>query len=371
MATRSGKTKAPLKNIDQLPSGRWRARWTDERGERRTSTFSTRSDADLALKRAEVEVEERKRGLAGLRPVDVRLSDVWTLWQREVGYRKRSRVTDFSFWTNHLGPAFGDRGVQEIDTSLVASFVRLQEAKQPALLPTTIRHHLTLLVTLLRFAADKGYLLRAPRISKPKVDLADEDFSYLRNDEEIARFLGAAAELGELISMLYLVPIFSGLRLGEVCGLRSSDVDLPKRLITVRRSYGGPTKSGRVRQVPILDPLLSPLRAWMADARPGLMFTGSAGQMLRRDASFFKRERYLGAILERAGMPRDYISYHGTRHTFASSWMRAEGSVYKLQKILGHQSIETTQRYAHLAPDAFASDYDRISGVGALAEVAP
>ena len=38
------------------------------------------------------------------------------------------------------------------------------------------------------------------------------------------------------------------------------------------------------------------------------------------------------------------------------------GDVFKLQKILGHKSIQMTMRYAHLAPDAFSADYGRLGG---------
>ena len=50
--------------------------------------------------------------------------------------------------------------------------------------------------------------------------------------------------------------------------------------------------------------------------------------------------------------------YQATRHTFASQYMMAGGNVAKLQAELGHSDIQTTQRYAKLAPD-FRTDRDR------------
>lgn len=55
-----------------------------------------------------------------------------------------------------------------------------------------------------------------------------------------------------------------------------------------------------------------------------------------------------------------YITFHDLRHTFASYWVRQAGDLFRLQKILGHKSVTMTMRYAHLAPDAFASDYGRL-----------
>src|SRR5262249_9260156 len=45
--------------------------------------------------------------------------------------------------------------------------------------------------------------------------------------------------------------------------------------------------------------------------------------------------------------------YQATRHTFASQWVLAGGSITRLSKILGHSSVEVTERYAHLLPDSF------------------
>ena len=56
------------------------------------------------------------------------------------------------------------------------------------------------------------------------------------------------------------------------------------------------------------------------------------------------------------------------RHTFAAQWVLRGGDIFKLQRILGHQSIQMTMRYAHLAPEAFAADFDRF---GTEAPVGP
>ena len=56
----------------------------------------------------------------------------------------------------------------------------------------------------------------------------------------------------------------------------------------------------------------------------------------------------------------DRITFHDLRHTFASHWVMHGGDLYRLQKILGHKSVQMTQRYAHLAPEAFKQDWGRL-----------
>src|SRR5262249_39010562 len=50
--------------------------------------------------------------------------------------------------------------------------------------------------------------------------------------------------------------------------------------------------------------------------------------------------------------------YQATRHTFASQWVLARGSIEKLKDIMGHSSVVVTERYAHLEPELFrTADY--------------
>jgi len=73
--------------------------------------------------------------------------------------------------------------------------------------------------------------------------------------------------------------------------------------------------------------------------------------------------------IERKGKTRHYISFHDFRHTFASHWMMSGGDIYKLKDMLGHKSVTMTERYSHLAPQAFAGDYGRL-GTTSIIETA-
>lgn len=48
------------------------------------------------------------------------------------------------------------------------------------------------------------------------------------------------------------------------------------------------------------------------------------------------------------------VTFHGLRHTFASNFMMSGGSIYDLQKMLGHSTIQMTEKYSHLSPDHLA-----------------
>ena len=118
-----------------------------------------------------------------------------------------------------------------------------------------------------------------PKFRKPKVALFSRDYQWLRSDDEVRRFLAASRSEDEHVLVFYATAIYTGLRAGEIAALEWPDVDLDRRLITVQRSFDGPTKSDRVRYVPILDPLLPVLKAWRLRHPGRLVFTNQAGTM--------------------------------------------------------------------------------------------
>ena len=363
--------------------GRWQVRWTDADGKRHAVTRDTKDDAGLELKRRLVEVEERRRGLARLAPSARTFNELAAEWLRVRAPQKRGGKTDASFIRAHLMPFFGEYKLTEITKSVIerykttATRVRPDSEGQKKMAPKTLHAHLTLLRSMLGHAVDDGWLDTLPKIKKPSIVVLDSNFRYLRTDDEIRRFLVAArAEDSDgLVHTFYAMALLSGLRAGECAALQWDDVSFERRLITVTRSFDGPTKSGSTRHVPLSDDLASVLRAWRLRTPGRLVAPNRAGRMHLPAARIFQET--LARVLVRAGFPPlpkpgesravGYITFHGLRHTFASLWMARGGDLFKLQRVLGHSSSEMTQRYAHLAPSAFQGDHARLSGLIAAA----
>lgn len=363
----------PTKHYDK-----WRVRWTDETGKRKSQTFADRKTAELALRKAELAVEERRRGL---RPPQLEprcFTEAADYWRRHRAPLKRSEKDDLSI-LKRLEAHFGKLLLNDA-ASWVPAIDRYRATATQE--DKTISNHLVLLGSILRVARDLGWLERLPVIKKPRVRLHSSSYNYLRTPAEISQFLCAAREEGAMAHMLYAVAIYTGLRAGELAALRWEDIDWNNRLITVQRSYDGPTKSDDLRHVPILDVLLPLLRAWRLKHPGSLVFTNQDGNMFQPSARIF--QEVFHRVIDRAGFPRVsrgkknkrlryYIRFHDLRHTFASAWVARGGDLFKLQKILGHKTVTMTERYAHLQPSAFAEDFGRF-GKGApneSADVAP
>ncbi len=361
----SGKEQAVAKPVKHGDS--WRIRWLDEHGRRQSAVFDDYKRAQTELSRRHVEVEEVRRGVRNATPPEKMFGELCDYWIENRAPRKRSRKDDESIIRKHLRPAFGLKTLRDVGVEEVDAYVN-DKIDGEELSDKTVSNHVVLLGTMLRTATTfkVPWLAVVPKFRKPKVALFSRDYQWLRSDDEVRRFLAASRTEDDHVFVFYATAVYTGLRAGEIAALEWPDVDLDRRLVTVQRSFDGPTKSDRVRYVPILDPLLPVLKAWRLRHPGRLVFTNQDGAMFAPSARIFQEvlHRVLGVgqfpKVQRNGVERSYVRFHDLRHTFASRWVAKGGDLFKLQKILGHQSVQMTMRYAHLAPDAFKEDYARL-----------
>lgn len=320
--------------------GKWRIRWIDENGVRHSRVFDTKETATLELQREELAVEERRRGLRPAAGERRTFADAADYWERHAP-AKRSEKDDLSI-LKQLRPHLGRLDLRDTEAWVLA--IDRYKGLKTQLSDKTLANHLTLLGSILRAALDLGWLERLPKIKKPRFDIASESYRYLKSDDEIRRFLDAAAAQGPMVHALYATAVYTGMRAGELAGLRWEDVDLASRRIMVRRSFDGPTKNGKSRPVPILSVLLPVLSEWRLRHPGELVFTNRGGRMLQPSARVF--QEVLHRVLDRAGFPKEerngttkrHVHFHDLRHTFASTWVAKSGDLYKLQAILGRES---------------------------------
>lgn len=345
--------------------GKFRIRWIDENGKRCSSVFETYKESKAELKRIEYEVEQIKQGLLKKDNQQITFKELADYWMKYRAAYKRSQKDDVSILRCHLLPAFENKPIAQIK---VADIDCLNQ-KLKHLSPKTVFNILTLLGSMLKMAVELDWLSKAPLIKKPSTKLFSKDFHYLRTPEEVQRFLLSAKEEDEMVYVMYATAVFSGLRAGEIAALRFSDFDFEKSIMTIQRSYNGPTKSDRVRYVPIMSALREILMKWRLKNPTEIVFPNRDGRQHQPSARVF--QEILHRVLDRAEFPKKtvngktkyYITFHGSRHTFSSHWMMNGGDLFKLQRVLGHQDSKMTQRYAHLSPDAFMDDLNRLDAL--------
>ncbi len=214
--------------------------------------------------------------------------------------------------------------------------------------PKGINMILGCLLTMMNDAVEWQDLARNPLASYRLIKEPELHFDYWTT-AEIQQFLNGS-QLDPLAA-LFIVALNTGMRRGELCALKWDRVDLVRNQLIVSRSlsrYGlsETTKSGKKRYVPINPVVKDVLMKLMREQRGEFVFCDEAGDPI--DAHHLCRVFHRSQ--KKAGFTR-LIRFHDLRHTFASHFMMNGGNIYDLQKILGHSTMEMTQRYAHLSPD--------------------
>ena len=178
--------------------GKWRIRWVDQYGRRRSQTFESYAEAETALALRTLEKRGIQTGLNLASTTRHRFGDLCTRWVEHRAINKRSAKSDHSIIRCHLAPFFKNIDLSKIDLALVETFQRRLGCGRK---PKTVHNVLTLLRAMLRYACDLGWVDNVPRFNLPKITLNQSEFRYLRTEAEIRRFLRAAGGegSGELI----------------------------------------------------------------------------------------------------------------------------------------------------------------------------
>lgn len=256
----------------------------------------------------------------------------------------------------HIIPQLGNCKLRSLSPARIA----------PVLAAIAAQHGRTaeLVYTLLRAAlADAvrdGLLDRSPMdsIRRPR---HDAQMRRWLSTDELPAYVAAAQR--DRLGLAWMLALCCGLRRGELCGLRWSDVDLTAMQLHVRnqrqrledgRIIDAPPKSSAgVRDVPIPDALRASLQiAWQPRGyvvtHEGHPYTPSGLDQAHR------------AMLVANGLPP--ITLHGLRHSMASAAVSGGVHVRVLQQLLGHASYTTTARvYAHVDQSAATAAIDTIA----------
>jgi integrase len=145
------------------------------------------------------------------------------------------------------------------------------------------------------------------------------------------------------VTPLVLLAVNTGLRRGELLKLRWSDLELQRRILTVR---GEGAKTGQTRHVPLNSEAVQVMKAWRPIAfEPERWVFGGA----EASKPLVAIKKGWAAVLK-AGKVKGF-RFHDLRHTFASKLVMAGVDLNTVRELLGHKSIAMTLRYAHLAPE--------------------
>lgn len=348
--------------------GKWVLDYRDQRGARHWETVDgNRKEADQLLAQRLQEVGRGEYRAPDEQKTFEELVAAFRASHIKVAVRDTTAAWYEGAIRNHLLPHFSGHKAREITVEQI-------ERYRAALIENgigrrTVNKCLTLLGAMYRYALKHRWVSYNPAalVSKLKqTTMANHELldGNILTPAEINAMLGAA---DERYKPLLMAAVLTGLRQGELLGLRWGDIDWKAKHIHVRQSWSGgrfsepKTKSSR-RKVDIPDLLLSELKRWKLRCPVGeyeLVFPNGDGKpeypsnLLRR--GFFP-------ALRRAGLRK--IRFHDLRHTYASLLIANKEEPKRIQTLMGHSSIKITfDVYGHLLPNASDGVADRLGGL--------
>lgn len=187
---------------------------------------------------------------------------------------------------------------------------------------------------------------RIPRvISKTEFDIliSSIDFSPVRCRKNIIR-----DKL--IISMLF----YTGIRRAELLNLSWNDLNLENNILIVRAGKGN-----KDRIIPIHKNLLSLIDAYLTLRLPlknNALFIGESGKKLCKNSFTFILKMHLNL----SGLAKKGYSAHSFRHGFATHLIESGVDLFKVQRLLGHQSLDTTKVYINFNNSQMAKAIDKL-----------
>jgi integrase len=248
---------------------------------------------------------------------------------------------------HHFFPNLGSKLLKDISTEDLNNLC--MKLKKKGNNNKGIDNILGVLRALLKDAMLENLIVNSPFSKFKNLSKEQKDYKFW-SKPQMQRFLTVNQE--EELYSFYFCALYTGMRLGELAGLCWDRVDLNSNVICVSRTRDRyelkeTTKNKLIRYVPIHPRVKEVLQASMVNkSHERFVFAHENGEPIRVHHVY----RYFSQAQERANIERK-IRFHDLRHTFASHFMMNGGSIFDLQKVLGHTDIKMTQRYAHHSPE--------------------
>ena len=250
-----------------------------------------------------------------------------------------------------LLPLFGHKPLHEISQLDVEKLKR--EMLQANRAPRSVQYTITILRNILNRADELNY--KTPpkdptkRVKVPKVD--NRRVRFLTYQEAISLLEEIKKHSQQTYEICFLA-LYTGMRFGEIASLTWQDIDFKNRLIHIKD-----TKNRENRVAYMTDELVELLQARKKrlgrknTTKDKPVFLDEKGNKLVRVSKTFERAVNKLGLNDFITDRRDKVVFHTLRHTFAS-WLAMSGvPIYTIKELMGHKSIEMTERYSHLAPD--------------------
>lgn len=338
-------------NIYHRKDGRWEGRYKS--GYKENGQAKYRS----VYGHSYTEVKQKLAVLKTSAPVvttscNMTVNMLFSEWLSAVKLRvKPSTYANYLMKTEkHILPEFGGLRYDTLTVKMLSNFI--QEKLDSGLSAKYVSDIIIVFKSMAKYILRiYGFRNLLADVELPKVQ-GKEAFLLTYNQQlQLCRYLQRNMST---TSLCVLLSLYTGLRVGEICGLMWGDIDFEKSILTVRRTVqrirnsihgtrliaDAPKSHTSKRTIPIPKFIMKLLRD--SRSNDNYYILSSTDHIIEPRTL----QRRFKSILKKANLPS--VSYHSLRHAFATNCLQIGFDVKTLSEILGHASVETTlNRYVH------------------------
>ena len=325
----------------------------DENGTRKYVSFFGRTREEVNKK-----MNEYRKKSVDFQSTALTLVEVFESWKRRISFKlKESTLANYAMKAyKHLFPYFDKKSLSEITSDDIYAFIEKKLAS--GLSNRYVSDILTLLKCLFKYAAKTLHIANPmddvdfKREKTPEIRLLDAD-----EETRLGRFL---AENPSRTAMGIILCKATGLRIGELCALTWGDIDLEKRILTVRHTIQRiqvrngsrktkiimtePKSESSKRSIPIPEFLVKILKEYCGKSKE-FVLSGTEKPVEPRTM-----QNRFAKILKNAKLPS--VHFHALRHMFATKCIQLGFDMKTLSELLGHSGVEITMNlYVHSSFD--------------------
>jgi len=313
------------------------------RGRRcRKSISSSKKIAELVLSDLKLKIDREEAGL--LTRSDTLLSKlVKNYLEFSIATKaESSHQRDREILELHFLPFCKDCALKSVSRKTIEDYI---EERVKAVTESTVNRELNTIGNLFTKAVEWGLLSQNPCKGVRKLKEKSKVPVFL-NFVEIRKLL---ENCDSFIYPVVKLALVTGCRMGEIIHLEWLDVDVEHRHIIVQDKEDWHTKSHRHRIIPVSEDAVKMLVELKDLSISSKVFSSPEGHQLTK----MQIHRHYRKALKSAGLSG--FDFKALRHTYASHLVMRGVNIRAVQKLLGHSTVKTTERYSHLAPDHLES----------------
>lgn len=352
-------------NIQKRKDGRWEGRYTaginPENGKQIFKNVLGKTQAEVKEKLKKALADSQKLDLAKQGKYTVGTwMDTWFENVAKIKVRPSSHQTYLGYIDNHIKPNIGNIPLEKLTAMELQRFYRklltkgrverIESRDQPKCLSAkTVRNINQVISSAMDFAIAQKIISENPckAVALPKIEHKEMQTIPA---ERLQAFLAEAKATG--VYEMYYIELATGLRRGELLGLKWEDINMKQGIIRVRRQVAridgkiveAPLKTkNSYRAVTISPQAIEVLKQQKAKTNDQYVFPSPNGGPISPDSV----NNMLKRVLERAGIPK--VRFYDLRHTFATLALQNGVDFKTVSSMLGHFSAGfTLDTYAHV-----------------------